>query len=145
VSIQKEKRVKLNGRTCEIVLRKARSGKLFVRVGEILRVPQVSGQTVLLLDYDTERKPRIRGIKQRLSVAHVQYLRSECHRSPSGHGWHCLVYVRGRWSRFQRIALQAMLESDPDREAQNFYRAQIFTEKEWTERGNVLFTNQKGW
>lgn len=134
----------LDGRTVEVILQRASRGKLFVRVGEILEVPKVRGCSVLLLDYDTQTRPRIKGIRDRLNIAHVQVVQTKCYRSPGGHGWHCIVHIRGQWSRFQLIALQALCESDPDREAQNFYRAQIFGDKEWKKRGNVLFTNSKG-
>ena len=139
----KAKRIRLDGRPLEIILRRARDGKLSYRVGEILRVPQVSGETILLLDYDQTSKPRLSGIRFRLSEAGVRLLSAKCRRSPSGHGWHVITRVHGKWNRYQRIALQALLESDPTREAQNFYRAQIFSDKEWSQRGNVLFTNRK--
>ena len=133
----------LDGGTLEVLLRAARDGRLSVRVGQILRVSPMRGTTILLLDYDSSNKPKIGAIRKRLSAAGVQLVRARLRRSPGGRGWHGILHVRGHWGAMETIALQAICESDPTREAANFYRAQIFGEKEWRARGNVLFVNTK--
>lgn len=139
----KKKSAAIDGRTLEIFLKRARDGRLYYRVGTILPVRKVQGQSILLLDYDTPRRPSEKGIRNRLSLANVSHVQTLLRRSPSGKGWHGIVYVRGRWDRYQRIALQSILESDPEHCALAFSRAQIYSEKEFKEQGCVLFQKTK--
>lgn len=144
MDIKKAARLILSGNAAEILLKRARRGRLSFRVGEVLRVPKVQGCTTLLFDYDNcKRRPSIRGIRERLAGASVYLVQAKCSRSPSGKGWHVFAVVRGRWDRYQYIALTALCESDPERAAQEFTRAQIFGNKEFFARGSVFFKNQK--
>lgn len=133
----------LKNDVAEFLLGRTAKGKLYYRVGEILRVPKVQGKTILLCDYDGCQRPSTKRIRQRLAGCGVHLLRSRIFRSPSRKGWHAVLLIRGEYQKFAVIALQSILESDPEREAQNFFRAQVLDEKTWRTKGNVLFTNQK--
>jgi hypothetical protein len=135
----------LSNETAELFLTAAKNGTLTYRVGRILKVPKMRGQSVLLLDYDSGAdgrrlpRPRLRVIRERLSLAGVRLVQAEFHRSPSGLGWHGVLYIRGKFNRYQRLALAAILESDPDHIAIAFKRAQILDEKEFDSQGWLLF------
>jgi hypothetical protein len=63
-------------------------------------------------------------------------------RSPSGSGWHLvLTVVPEPQSPVEVVALQAILGSDPLREACNLHRANMFPTVSpfWQDRWNVLY------
>lgn len=63
-------------------------------------------------------------------------------RSPSSKGWHLVLTVIPRpESAVEVVALQAILGSDPLREACNLHRANIFPQVSpfWQDRWNVLY------
>lgn len=65
-------------------------------------------------------------------------------RSPSGKGWHVEMLVSPRpKTRMEVVALQAVLGSDPAREAYNIVRAGLADTKQvpayWRQRWNVLY------
>ena len=63
-------------------------------------------------------------------------------RSPSGSGWHLVLTVSPTpQSDLEVVALQAILGSDPLREACNLHRANLLQQVSpfWQERWNVLY------
>lgn len=63
-------------------------------------------------------------------------------RSPSGKGWHVLLSVTpAPASPLEVVALQAILGSDPLREACNLHRANLLQQVPpfWQDRWNVLY------
>lgn len=137
------KAIKLNADHAEFFLKRARDGKLQFRIGFVARVPKVQGETILPCDYDKCSRPNIKRAANRLRCAGVRLLRSRMHRSPGNDGWHVFYYVAGQWSKWQIIALQGILESDPARAAEDFRRAQCLTNKEFQEYGSILFEKAK--
>lgn len=97
--------------------------------------------TALLCDYDGTNKIYRRMMKRRLKIAGVEVVSIKHVISPSGFGIHAIVWVRGLFSRYERIALEAILESDPDKAAQDFRRAGQ-AGKKWRENWHVLFTKR---
>lgn len=129
----------LDGSDAEFLLEKVANGQFKIRVGQVWKMPKMRGKTYLLLDLDNVRKPpKWRAVRKRLCKCGVRPLRIRFRRSPSGTGFHGIVLVAGTYSRIERIALQAILESDAEREAQNFRRAKLAL-PEWGENWNVLF------
>jgi hypothetical protein len=129
----------LSGADAEFLLEKVASGRYKIRIGQIWKMPELSGQSYLLLDLDNQKKrPNIGEIRRRISRCGLRVLQIQTRRSPSGTGFHCVVTIRGKHLRMERIALQAILESDFNREAENFKRAKLAL-PEWGENWNVLF------
>lgn len=126
----------------EFLLQEVRNGRYKIRVGQIWKVPSVRGRTALMLDYDNCNRIRVRNIRKRLRQCALQPLRIQCRRSPSKTGFHVLVWIKGVFSPMARIAVQAILESDPAREAQNFRRARM-RDYRWKENWQALFTGGK--
>ena len=102
------------------------------------KVPERKGQTILLCDYDNCKAIDRITLFNRLRKAGVCPLRLHKRVSPGGKGLHVAIWVEGRFSRYQQVALQAILESDPEREAQNFRRAGLAGPR-WKENWNVFF------
>lgn len=107
---------------------------------------EVRGRTAWLkLDIDAGMpRPTLYDLRRRLYRAgyRIQWL-SEC-RSPGGRGWHLTLCVRpSPRTALEVVALQAILGSDPDREACNCWRARMLRDNEisgfWRERWNVLY------
>jgi hypothetical protein len=96
------------------------------------------GTTLLELDLDGCTGFSRKSIKRRLSKAGVPMLRIQARPSPGQKGFHVAVEIRGRFNPAAQIALQAILESDPDREAQNFRRA-LLADPKWKENWQVLY------
>jgi hypothetical protein len=97
---------------------------------------------VLKLDIDRQRRPSLAHMAQLLNRAGYGLLDYEIHRSPGGRGWHCYLWVDPLpRTPMEVIALQAVLGSDPQREACNLLRAR----KMWRTPGfarswfNVLY------
>ncbi|MEE8177717.1 MAG: hypothetical protein V3T65_06960 [Acidobacteriota bacterium] len=96
----------------------------------------------LKLDYDGEDALSDGQIETRLARAGFTVSKIERRRSPSGHGWHKVVKVNPNpESPMEIVALQAILGSDPYREASNVQRARNLADvpKWWRERWNVLY------
>lgn len=129
----------LDGNDAEFLLEQVANGKFKIRVGQVWKMPKVRGKSYLLIDLDNcDRRPLYENIRKRLRKCGVRPLRIRFRPSPSGTGFHGVVLIAGTFTRFERIALQAILESDADREAQNFRRAKLAL-PEWGENWNVLF------
>lgn len=122
----------------EFLLQEVKRGRYKIRVGQVWTMPKLRGRSPLLLDYDGVKRISIGNIRKRLGQCGLSALRVQYTRSPSGTGIHCLVWVKGNFSPLARIALQAILESDPAREAQNFKRA-LQRDYRWKEHWQVLF------
>lgn len=127
----------------EFLLRRAANGKLKIRVGQVWSIPKRRGQTPLLLDLDGAKSINRRAVRKRLFKAGVRPISILSRISPGGNGVHAVIYVEGTFSRIERIALQSILESDPEREAQNFRRAKQAGKKLWEDNWNVLFKGKK--
>lgn len=105
--------------------------------------------TVLKLDYDTRRLPGLGRIRSYLGLVLMRLRRAGYRplwlmqkRSPSGKGWHVMIEVEPRPRRREEVvALQAILGSDPQREACNLWRARQGGRvgRFWRERFNVLY------
>lgn len=129
----------LNGSDAEFLITKSNAGKFYLRVGQVWNLPTLSkSRSSLLIDLDNCKKVRWWNICRRLSQCGVHVLQIVITTSPGGKGFHVAIVVTGKFSRFQRIALQSICESDPQREANNFRRARL-AKKEWKENWNVLF------
>jgi hypothetical protein len=131
---------KLNQGDAEFLLSLAKDGRLLFRVGQIWKIPERKGETALLLDYDHTRKIDRSAIRKRLAQCGLVSKRILSRTSPGGDGIHAVVWVAGRLRKMDVVALQAILESDPQREAQNFRRAK--QEKGWDKNWNVLFESK---
>jgi hypothetical protein len=132
----------LSNGDAEFLLEKAATGEVRIRVGQIWKIPERKGQTPLLCDYDNCRKIDRKTIHQRLRKAGVEIIRIQSRRSPSGSGVHAIVWIRGRFPGIERICLQAIIESDPEREAQNFRRLKQ-ANRHWEENWQALFEKGK--
>ena len=122
----------------EFLLEMAKDGKLKIRVGQIWKVPERKGETCLQVDLDNCKAYSRGTIYARLRKAGVQPLRICSRISPGGQGLHLLIWIKGTFGRYQRVCLQLLCESDPEREAQNFRRAGL-AGKNWQENWQVLF------
>lgn len=80
-------------------------------------------QAMLKLDVDRKRPPSTRRMRWLLGRGGYQMRALVVRRSPSGSGWHVWVEVSPRpKSPAEVVALQAILGSDPAREAVTLYR-----------------------
>ncbi len=97
----------------------------------------------LKLDYDTGMKALTdKQIELRLTRAGYEVLETSRLRSPSGEGWHLIIALNPvPDSAMEIVALQAILGSDPLREASNVQRARVLADvpKWWRGRWNVLY------
>jgi hypothetical protein len=103
-------------------------------------------QAVLKLDYDAPRKPPRKSMMQKLGRAGYSVEWCEARRSPSGKGWHVLIAVSPRpRTAMEVVALQAMLGSDPWREAMQIARARAFPKcpRFMRDAWNVLYRSDK--
>lgn len=98
---------------------------------------------LLKLDIDSgERMPNNRTIDHRLARAGFRRKRISRKRSPGGLGWHVTLEVDpSPASPLIVVALQAILGSDPQREACNLVRAIQYDNVTpfWRDRWNVLY------
>lgn len=84
-------------------------------------------QAMLKLDYDEPRKPPRKSMIEKLGRAGYSVESCEARRSPSGKGWHVVIAVSPRpRTAMEVVALQAVLGSDPWREAMQIARARAF-------------------
>ena len=99
----------------------------------------------LRCDYDAgDVPPSIGQLAWLLSRANVKPVALQQRRSPGGKGWHVLVWVEPPPATCMEVAaLQAVLGSDPRREACNINRARMVDAGKvspfWRERWNVLY------
>lgn len=122
----------------EFLLEEVSRGRYKIRVGQLWQMPRLRGTSTLLLDYDNCKRINVRNIRRRLGQCQVFALRIRSCTSPGGAGIHVVVRIKGAYSPMALVALQAICESDPSREAQNFKRA-FLAEKKWGKHWNVLF------
>jgi len=128
----------LNENDAEFLIQRIRNGTFKIRIGQVWKVSKLRGTTTILCDYDNCKAIDIGNIARRLHTAGVSIVRIISHRSPSESGWHLVIFVRGHFNRWQRICLQAICESDPEREAKNFRRATL-KHPLWRDDWQVLF------
>ena len=103
-------------------------------------------RALLKLDIDEgEARPKLHVIMRRLRRAGYTPVWLSETRSPSGRGWHLVIDVRPRPTHpSQVVALQAILGSDPDREACNLARANVLGTMSGyaRDRWNVLYKSR---
>lgn len=81
-------------------------------------------QAVVKLDIDDKEHPDVDAIDKMLRRAGYERRYTVVRRSPGGKGWHVLLDVEPRpRTAMEVVALQAMLGSDPWREAMQIARA----------------------
>lgn len=141
---RKQKQLKrlLTKNDAEFLLEEVSNGRFKIRIGQVWQMPRLRGRTILLLDHDNVRRISVRNIRTRLGQCAVRVLRIQCRRSPSGTGYHVLVWIAGVFSNMARIAMQSILESDAAREAQNFKRL-MQRDYRWKDEWQVLFKKGK--
>lgn len=126
----------------EFLLQRASSGRLRIRVGQIWRIPERKGETLLYVDLDQCKACDRRTIRARLAKCGVVCKRILVRDSPGGNGLHIVVRIAGRFPKMDRVALQLILESDVERECQNFRRAKQASAA-WGPDWQVLFKRRK--
>ncbi len=99
---------------------------------------------LLKLDFDNRKRcPSIRKMGAKLRRAGYGLVEHKARRSPSGTGWHVIIRTEPEpCSPMEIVALQAILGSDPFREASNVMRVRNLRKvgKHWGTRWNVLYT-----
>lgn len=100
-------------------------------------------RNVVKLDFDGRELPSLEPILLKLRRAgySVRWLSQRV--SPSGNGWHvCLKLKPCPRTATEVVALQAILGSDPYREACNLHRARMIASVSpyWRDRWNVLYS-----
>jgi hypothetical protein len=99
----------------------------------------------ILLDYDKGMKippqATLAWLASRAGVKLTSYVKR---RSPSGTGWHLVIWVKPHPKTcMEVVAFQAMFGSDPKRESCNINRARMVDTKQvnpyWRARWNVLY------
>jgi len=96
--------------------------------------------TILKLDFDRSTHPPIRRLVRLLDRAGYRAVSMGFRRSPSGTGWHVwVVTTPAPKSLIEVVALQAILGSDPWREAVTLYRAERSTTPLLKKMANVLY------
>lgn len=102
----------------------------------------------LYLDVDAgQPEPEIGRIQTLLARAGYRVAALSIGRSPSGTGWHVRVLPDPQPATpMEMVALQAVLGSDPFREACNVARVRALprVEKFWQKRWNVLYLSHGG-
>lgn len=92
----------------------------------------------LLLDFD-ERRPAPAELLARLKLCGIALKTIRFERS-TNRGWHVIMWTEKRLSKLQTVAVQAILGSDPRREAINYQRATSgVCNGFWQKRFNILF------
>lgn len=132
----------LDNGDAEFLLEEVRNGRYKIRVGQVWAVPRLRGTSVVLLDFDNIRGVNARLLRKRIGQCGLQPVRIQTRRSPSKKGLHVRVWIKGRLSPVAIVAVQAICESDPAREAQNFRRA-MMADPKWKRNWNVLYTGGK--
>lgn len=84
-------------------------------------------QAIVKLDFDQRAEPDLSVICSKASRAGYSPVDVILRRSPSGNGWHVLLELDPRpRTAMEVVALQAVLGSDPWREAMQIARARAF-------------------
>lgn len=84
-------------------------------------------QSVVKLDFDVAKEPDMEPIWQLLRRAGYTAVDVLVKRSPSKRGWHMLLVLDPRpRTAMEVVAIQAVLGSDPQREAMQLARARAF-------------------
>lgn len=102
-------------------------------------VKELWSPSIIMLDIDGNAAALPTVIKLRellglmnLTARSVRYDRTE-------HGYHVVIHLRQRLRLAEAIAVQAILGSDPRREAFNLARARTNPGRFWRARANLLF------
>lgn len=97
---------------------------------------------LVLCDYDGPpiRLPRL-AVLVRLMALRPLWVRYERTRR----GWHVVLRVRERLRLTETVSVQAILGSDPYREAFDFARARTAPNSWWAARANLLFGEKLRW
>jgi hypothetical protein len=91
---------------------------------------------LVLCDFDGPAVPVYRvAALARLLALRVEWARYD----RTARGWHVVIKVRQRLTLIETVAVQAILGSDPYREAFNFARARTRPAPYWAARANLLF------
>ena len=93
-----------------------------------------------LHDYDTRKPPTIHEVLEIARILRVEVDWLEY--TPSRRGYHLAIRWKQKWHPLETIALQAMLGSDPKREAFNLLRVRSGTDVIKNRRWNVLFARK---
>lgn len=92
------------------------------------------------LDWDHKRRPSLRRMVRLCDRAGYRLVAFAERRSPGGEGWHCWLVLSPRPATMvEVVALQAILGSDPWREAVTLYRAKRANTKQLRRMVNVLY------
>jgi hypothetical protein len=95
---------------------------------------------IIKLDYDRPQHPPIRRLCRLLERAGYRPVSMGFRRSPSGKGWHCWIVTEPTpKSLVEVVALQAILGSDPFREAVTLQRARVARGPIMRKMVNVLY------
>lgn len=113
----------------------------FEKFGHIDSISDLPEGTVALMDYDSGSCPRIMQLNSICRILGIEYSSLMLHRTRRG--WHLAIAISGRFKRVELIALQAILGSDPMREAMNLARVRQIeafgAPKYWLQRHNILY------
>jgi hypothetical protein len=113
-----------------------------IKIGEIA---MMDSDNLLLLDYDTgEISERLEQIKYLLAIADVHY-RWYCVEASQSGAYHVIITLSEPMPLMARVCLQAICQSDPKREAINFFRARTELgprKKSWNKLKNILFSRK---
>lgn len=91
----------------------------------------------VLLDFDGPL-PDLRLIWRRLRVCRLELRLMRIDRTQ--HGWHVVLWLKEPLEDWATLALQAILGSDPRREAMNFARLLAGPKDDWErQRWNILY------
>lgn len=83
----------------------------------------MQGCSYILLDYDHCTKVDNYAIRQRVIACGLPIVHLVKLKSPSKHGWHVVIYVKGVISNAEKVAIGAICESDMNRVIHDFRRA----------------------
>ena len=135
----------LNGGEAEFLLERCANGKFKIRAGAIYPVQKRRGACDLLLDFDgTNSAPQCKHIDAILRAAGMRILQVKRKNSPGGNGRHVHVTISPKLQPCEIVALQAILGSDPFREAHNLKRVREgWPQSDWGKNWNVLYTKTK--
>lgn len=94
--------------------------------------------SVLFLDFDSGGRsaaPRLRILWSRLRIIGIRCDAIRMDRTKNG--WHVVIFCRDVFSAIEKVALQAVLGSDPKRECLNLMRVRAGGGKDY--RWNILY------
>lgn len=98
----------------------------------------------MCIDVDSHAVPRLRKVWTVLRMCDLRPRSIECHRTRRG--WHLLIVLTRTLLPSERVALQAVLGSDPWREALNLMRVLSIRKAGapdfWINRWNLLYRSK---